>query len=143
MRTDSEEYLNHLDHSIKEIGRNGFQQEVTNGFVQAGSLAYHTHNSRNSLEGYPDSMVPLMLRAAILEPFRRPAGAMVLTVIELKCRDNTPSNKQIGWLDALRRCGALTFCLWPRHRPVLGDLYDGLITARVLERLHVYEKRTL
>ena len=141
MRANSEEYLNELDHSIKEIGRNGFQSEVTNGFVGSGNLTYHTHNSRNSPQGYPDSMVPLILRAAILEPFRRPAGARVLVAIELKCGNNTATDEQIMWLQALRECGALTFCLWPRHRPVLGDLYMGVISARVLERLHVYVRR--
>lgn len=128
MKTDSEEYLNHLDHSIKEKGGRGtFTIEVVNGFREAWfNFVYHTHDSRNSPVGYPD--------LSILD-------SEFHIIIELKVGNNKPSAKQVEWLRAFRQTGALTFVLWPRHRPVLRELYAGRYNnPLVQERLHVYTK---
>lgn len=123
----SEEYQRHLDNSVKESGRGGFQDEVTKGFRDAGfSFVYHTHDSRHSPKGYPD--------LSILD-------SEFHLVIELKVGDNKPSDAQIAWLKAFRKAGALTFVLWPRHRPVLNLLYQGQYGhPLVAARLHKYTK---
>jgi hypothetical protein len=136
VKPESEEYLIHLDHSIKEIGRGGFQQEVNDGFAQAGyEFVYHTHDSRNSPKGFPDTIVAV-------EPSKHYlSGRPPLIVIELKAANNKPTPEQLAWLNAFRLCGAMTFVLWPRHRLVLNDLYAGNFNSpRVTNRLHLYEK---
>lgn len=129
MRPDDEEYLDHLDHSIKEIGRRGWQQEITDTFRRAGfTFIYHTHDSRHSPAGFPDTI--------ILEAAR-------IIVIEAKVGDNKASPLQIGWLKEFARTGALTFCLWPRHRSTLQALADGawVDNPAIFGRLYVYDKR--
>jgi len=142
MKPDSEEYLNHLDHSIKEIGRNGFQQEVSDGFSsKAGGLfdlVYHTQDSRNSPKGFPDTQVPIPPSFWFLN------SPPPLLVIELKVRDNKPSEDQLAWLRALRANGAWTFCLWPRHRLALREMYNANWGHHEIQkRLHVYTRRGL
>lgn len=138
MRHDSEEYLQHLDDAIRELGSSGFQQEITDGFRSnpAYDLIYHTWNSRNSPAGYPDTMIPVPPALWYLEEMPP------LLAIEAKVGKNKPKIEQIRWLKALRVCGCWTFVLWPRHRPVLHDLYSANFhTQRVQDRLHVYTKR--
>lgn len=129
VRHDSEEYLDHLDHSIKEIGRRGWQQEITDTFKAAGwGFIYHTYDSRHSPAGFPDTIIP---------------GAARIIVIEAKVGNNKASVLQIEWLKEFAKSGALTFCLWPRHRPTLRALADGawLDDPDIRGRLNIYDKR--
>lgn len=130
MRPTDEEYLNHLDHSIKEIGRGGWQEEVTNEFKRCGwGHVYHTWNSRNSPKGFPDVVI---------------CGASRVIAIELKVGNNKPSDEQIGWLKAFKFSGALTFAFWPRHREVVRLIASGKWGVNALVetgRLHVYTKQ--
>lgn len=141
VNTNSEEYLNHLDHSIKETGgRNTFQIEVMKGFSKKHgglfNLVYHTHDSRNSPKGFPDTQVPIPPELWYYPP------PIPLLVIELKAGNNRASDDQRAWLKALAFNGAWTFCLWPRHRPVLRELYAANWSHPLVQnRLHVYTKR--
>lgn len=136
VRADAEEYLDYQDHSIQETGSRGFQQEVTNGFKVRYGCVYHTHDSRNSPAGYPDTIVVARSWEGLLR------GKPPLIVIELKVAERKPSPEQLMWLKAFKGAGAMTFVLWPRHRPVLNKLYDGDFNhPSVQERLHIYVKQ--
>jgi hypothetical protein len=127
MKPTDEEYLQHLDTSISE---KEWQQEANNGFIAGDNRFYHTKDSRHSPKGFPDLIVPIL------------GGVPDLLVIELKVGDNKPSSEQLWWLDAFAQSGALTFCLWPRHRKVLERLYLGDVGSYLAStRIGVYTKR--
>ena len=137
MQHDSEEYLQAQDNTILEVGRKGFQQEVTNEFNRLFPCVYHTHDSRNSPKGFPDMIVPVP-NSLWFDALRPPP----LIVIELKVRNNKPSDDQFRWLSLFAETGAWTFVLWPRHRPVLAELYSANWNSpKLRDRLHVYTKR--
>jgi len=75
--------------------------------VARGWLHYHTHNSRRSEAGFPDSV---MVR-----------GSRIVFA-ELKRQDKKPTLEQRAWLDALAAAGMVETYVW---RP--SDWDDGTI----------------
>jgi hypothetical protein len=134
VKSTDEEYLHSLDTSINE---KKWQQEVTGGFPRLFPCVYHTFNSRNSPKGFPDTIVPVPPSLWFYRDKPPP-----LIVIELKVGNNKPTGDQLTWLMAFATTGAWTFVLWPRHRPVLNELYAANWgSPKIRERMHVYTKR--
>ena len=75
-----------------------------------GLLAYHTHDSRRSVAGFPDLVI---------------VGRRGVLYRELKTSAGKPTRDQQIWLSALTGAGA-DACLW---RP--GDWLSGLIRRQL------------
>lgn len=85
------------------IGETAWQAQIMDMANQFGwELAYHTHDSRRSQEGFPDLVL-----------IRRP----VVIYRELKTEKGVVSRAQQTWLDALVACGQDAKVWRPRDFP--------------------------
>lgn len=77
---------------------------------------YHTHDSRRSPEGFPDTVI---------------VSGVDLLIFELKNEKADPSPKQMWWLDALSRVERVRSGVWrPRHW-LDGVVFDALGVPRL------------
>lgn len=76
-----------------EGGEEQLQQHVLDTARLLGWLAYHTHDSRHSAEGFPDVVLVRPPRLAFVEVKAWPEGT----------KKGDPTSAQEEWLHALRR----------------------------------------
>lgn len=95
-------YRTHRGALILDPSEGGLDQRIEHLAAMTGWKRYHTHNSKNSPEGWPD----LVLANAEL---RR------VLFVELKDVTRQPTQPQKDWLGVLSACG-LECALWrPQH----------------------------
>ena len=93
---------------MKEKGREGLQQAVTDLCKALGLLIFHPYDSRKSEPGYPDCTIVDFKRCRII-------------YAELKRQRTRPTEAQVRWLDALalvadESAGRVEAVLWrPSH----------------------------
>ena len=74
-----------------------FQEAIRRRATDAGFLYYHTHNSRTSPSGFPDTVL---------------VRGTQLVFAELKMPGKTPSAAQAAWLDALGQVTTVDTHVW-------------------------------
>lgn len=90
------------------------QNRVMAAARHAGILAYHTHDSRRSVRGFPDVVLA------------GPGGA---AFVELKREGRYPTPAQREWIAMLRASGHLAFVGRPRDMAAILELIKRLAAA--------------
>ena len=80
-------------------------------------LYYHTHNSRRSPAGYPDTVIASERH-----------GIQIVAELKREHHRNKPSADQVKWLDFYRSIGTPTFLWRPRHW-LSGEIQDLIMAA--------------
>lgn len=89
-----------------------FQSQLRSLALGSGWDYYHTHNSRRSDVGFPDTV---LIRE--VDP--------LLVVAELKVHPNKPTKAQERWLKLFNLCGVPTYLWYPEDWPEIVTLITG------------------
>lgn len=98
-------------HGHRKLPEAELQEQLRELCRARGLLHYHTHDSRRSEAGFPDSVV---------------CGPGGVAFFELKREDGRVSAAQRVWIEGLRASGQLAAVIRPSDTALLIDLLDHL-----------------
>ena len=101
-----------IESEWKDKTENVLQATIINIATKAGWEYYHTHNSKNSPEGWPD-----LVLARMDEEGNNPEVIMA----ELKRIGQQPTPKQLWWLQVLQLAGIEAYLWSPMDLPFIEE----------------------
>ena len=99
-RWSEEQYRAYVTRHATPLSEAAFMQAIVRLARMHGWLAYHTHNSKRSPEGFPDLVLA------------HPGGGRPIIMSELKTNTGQLTKPQEVWLAALAASDGMVTALW-------------------------------
>lgn len=105
-----------IESEWRDKTENVLQARIINIATESGWEHYHTHNSKNSPEGWPD-----LVLARMDEEGNNPE----VIIAELKRIGEQPTPKQLWWLQVLQLAGIEAYLWGPMDMPFIEKRLGG------------------